>query len=148
MPRHIDPRDFLNLAPADLSSAKEAPKLSTAMEQLECALFSLISLLRRSAMKRRHAVAFAVVGWYLMLPPVDNKLNSQTGRPLYYWHLTEETFSSLKECEVRKAALKHSYLDEAKKQSGNLGKEFLKFSENVDKGQCVKSDDPRFSKPE
>jgi hypothetical protein len=105
-------------------------------------------------MKPRHAAALALVGWYLMVPPYnDNDLKPQTGVPLYEWEPTgapaqtgdeqDEPFLTLVECEARKAALKQSHLDEAKKHSGALGKMFLRLSESVGEGRCIRSDDPR-----
>lgn len=80
-------------------------------------------------MKPRHAAALALVGWYLMVPPYNgNDLKPQTGASLYEWDRTgapahardeqDEPFLTLEECEARKAALKQSHLDEAKKHSG------------------------------
>jgi hypothetical protein len=41
-------------------------------------------------MKHRNAAALALVGWYLMLPPLDHNLKPQTAAPLYQWEATGE----------------------------------------------------------
>jgi hypothetical protein len=122
-----------------------------------------LSVARRFAnstsMNLRHAAAFALVGWYLMAPPLGNDLKSRTGAPLYEWQSTavssddsdepgtpHEPFLTLVECEAQKAALKQGYLDESKKNPSE--KMFLRFSENAGDAQCVKSDDPRLMPPE
>ncbi|HKN01089.1 MAG TPA: hypothetical protein VJX23_11280 [Candidatus Binataceae bacterium] len=98
-------------------------------------------------MKLRHAAALALVGWYLMLPPVSNGLDSKTSMPLYLWTQFEaKSFSTLAECEARKASYKQENLDDAKEGSKQQNV-FLKISENADKGRCVKSDDPGLARP-
>ena len=109
-------------------------------------------------MRMRRIVIMPLVGWYLMTPPIGAGLKPQLGAPLYRWDQTgvpardsdgpDDPFLTLVECEARKTALKQSNLDEAKKESDASAKMlFLRLSESVGDGRCVRSDDPRLDDP-
>jgi hypothetical protein len=98
-------------------------------------------------MNPRHAAVLAIVGWYLMLPPMDleHNLDSDSSAPISLWTQFEgATFSTLAECEARKEAFKQEDLDQIQKDP-DARRMFLKFIENADKAECVKSDDPRLA---
>jgi hypothetical protein len=48
-------------------------------------------------MKPRPAAAFALVGWYLVLPPKEG-LNREARGPMRDWKI-EQSFKTLRECE-------------------------------------------------
>ena len=84
-------------------------------------------------MKLRHATALALVGWYLMVPP----MNSWPGlpwidrdAPLSRW-TTSAMFDSAKDCEIAREKHEHAYA--------------LAVKSTIDDGAvCIASDDPRF----
>jgi len=82
-------------------------------------------------MKPRHAAALALVGWYLMTPPVYQRLRASPV-PLSKW-VVNGRFDSAKKCD--EAATKHSA--ELVKQSPSAAVEY------ADTYQCVSTDDPR-----
>jgi hypothetical protein len=105
-------------------------------------------------MKLRHAAALALVGWYLMTPPIGDDLRPEIGAPLYEWsgqwddEADQELppFLTLAECEAKKAANKQSYLEASK--NPEVRKTWLRFGQSAAYAQCVKSDDPRLQNPE
>lgn len=115
-----------------------------------------ISVVERvGAMNSHYAAALALVGWYLMVPPIGHNLRANISTPLYEWsgQWDDETdqkrdpFLTLAECEARKVADKQEFLDQAKKYP-ELREMFLQFSQDEIYAQCVKSDDPRLEDPE
>jgi hypothetical protein len=55
-------------------------------------------------MKARHAAALALVGWYLMLPPVISDGRTRKDAPLSRWYIFS-SFETKEECEqVRQAS--------------------------------------------
>jgi hypothetical protein len=83
-------------------------------------------------MKPRHAAAFALVGWYLMIPPVYQRLRSRPV-PLSKW-VVSGSFDSAKKCD--EAATKRS----AELVKNNRIPTAVDFAETY---QCVSTDDPR-----
>jgi hypothetical protein len=87
-------------------------------------------------MKSRHAAALALVGWYLMFPPIDPKTRFRSfdptvteqqpdlKAPLHTWWIAD-TFDSLDQCRAAITSMKP-------KPTG--------FWSNI---RCVSSDDPR-----
>jgi hypothetical protein len=64
-------------------------------------------------MKPRHAAALALVGWYLMMPPIDPASRFGSGAteqqadlkaPLYAWWITD-TFDDLDQCKAAIASM-------------------------------------------
>jgi hypothetical protein len=83
----------------------------------------------RRLMSRHHAAAIALLGWYLMIPPRDEKGVLQPRRPLRKWNRAA-SYNPAQECEVGK----FKALDA--KGNGSL---FLA-------SKCIASDDPRLAK--
>jgi len=110
------------------------------------ARLSMISLALNSPLVR-HAAALALVGWYLMIPPLaQHTLKSQTDLPISQWE-QRQAFDSAQECETSKAALIRTYEDNATKNERtnddrmkNLDERLIEHA--VD-GLCIATDDPR-----
>jgi hypothetical protein len=88
-------------------------------------------------MKTRHAAALALVGWYLMVPPLDRQRRSLTNAPLTRWSRVR-TLDSEHACKEWLAALLKSF----------KGHSFENFeqavqADSVFHGRCIASDDPR-----
>ena len=93
-------------------------------------------------MKPCHAAMLALVGWYLMYPPLTPDNQVLTERPLAEWK-SGASFDTAKDCE---AARSHVSKDGEKLQDaaeaahdaigGNLARDMTW-------AQCVTSDDPR-----
>src|SRR5271155_5503786 len=65
-----------------------------------------LSVARRSAntmsMNLRHAAALALVGWYLMVPPVvceKGKCTAELNAPFSQWHRSRKSAGSESNCE-------------------------------------------------
>jgi hypothetical protein len=83
-------------------------------------------------MKPRHAAALALVGWYLMVPPLGPDHTRDDSLPLARWH-TLESFDSALECRDF-----HSQAWERSKSNNNA-----KMAEAYESATCIASDDPR-----
>jgi len=97
-------------------------------------------------MNPRHAAALALVGWYLMTPPVGNDLQIYSQAPLTEWRV-EEAADSSDRCNDAKLALFNRADAEIKQQkhetldpSLNLPLAAMKVALAA---QCIASDDPR-----
>ncbi len=104
-------------------------------------------------MKLRHAAALALVGWYLLIPPLESCLGSFYGRPceqtpLRKWRRSERTYDSRAKCEemrnvwVEKARL---YLRESvndRPQTTRMGVFDADYAAWL-AATCVATDDPR-----
>jgi hypothetical protein len=85
-------------------------------------------------MKPRHAAALALVGWYLMTPPLaKDAIHPDKSVPLKNWNRFQ-SFDSAKECEQRLMGFVKNYFV-AK------GPDF--YWEPLADGECIASDDPR-----
>ncbi|MGO9606879.1 MAG: hypothetical protein ACLQAT_26395 [Candidatus Binataceae bacterium] len=94
-------------------------------------------------MKLYHAAAIALVGWYLMLPLIDDKVEPQPYAPMGQWDIAEKRlFFDCSRVRGEKSGLKARHLDAAKNETGSLHRILTKFAEDVDLGRCVRSDDP------
>jgi hypothetical protein len=99
-------------------------------------------------MNPRHAAALALVGWYLMIPPLpeDPLLLADPTPPLSVWFL-KQSFDTAKECEqVRKtedheAELQMHDLAKAHAIETNMG--HAQFFLQQIFSQCIATDDPR-----
>ena len=104
-------------------------------------------------MKPRHAAVLAIVGWYLMVPPM-NEITLNALAPLSRWAIAD-SFDSASEC---RQALKQKKViaDDEKKQrvaederrlqhseppSANI--EQIAIEEQSRRSVCVATDDPR-----
>jgi hypothetical protein len=102
-------------------------------------------------MKLHHAAALALVGWYLMLPPLrpdgprsdppkgSDRVKADLSAPLSQWEAisTGKPFGTKKECEAYPEHLK-KLLHDPKKPGAERA---LKYW--FDRSQCVSTDDPR-----
>jgi hypothetical protein len=87
-----------------------------------------------TSFNRFHFVAFALVGWYLMLPPIarDDKRYSDESAPMSQWTQLS-AFDSAKECEEYKLKF-HEHMEKIDKTR----------AERELSSACVESDDLRF----
>jgi len=86
-------------------------------------------------MKLRHAAApaLALVGWYLMVPPLDN-----LKAPISAWEISA-SYDTAEQCSLEQ----QRFFDTATKQrSLNLGK-LRAGNEAILHAQCIATDDPR-----
>ena len=85
-----------------------------------------------------HAAALALVGWYLMVPPIDRSLGLfyvPATEPLSLWSI-DRTFTSEDECNRTLADLRQSHL----RWEGNT--EFA-LDQQRQHSICIATDDPR-----
>lgn len=80
------------------------------------------------SMKLGHAAAFAIVGWYLMVPPPAGGGNRLSYEPLSEWELID-TFDSRQACEQMRDELIRRMPASA-----------------MDTSRCISSDDPNLPK--
>jgi hypothetical protein len=85
-------------------------------------------------MKLRHTALLALVGWYLIVPPLKSpgSMAVDESAPLTKWRIFK-SFDSVKECEALRAKI----------TQGEKGTEFYAA---ILTSACVASDDPRFGK--
>ena len=90
-------------------------------------------------MKACHAVALALVGWYLMMPPVvpagNGWLTWDADAPLSQWK-TIGSFDTAIQCQADLRARREA----ARTRTGKAGNGLRKFAGTL---RCVGSDDPR-----
>jgi len=90
--------------------------------------------------KFRHAAALALVGWYLMLPPLTpNGRWIDTTAPLSAWYKVKPPYASMHDCERAKNAMVALHRPNPSSPSEQLR---LKGEEAA---LCVPSDDPRLN---
>jgi hypothetical protein len=91
-------------------------------------------------MNLRHATALALVGWYLMVPPIANTeaqwITESLVAPLSQWS-SLQSFDTAKECEDEAAKVKRQV--STKNQGGPVPLIQRPFAF----AQCVATDDPR-----
>ncbi|MGO9605408.1 MAG: hypothetical protein ACLQAT_18805 [Candidatus Binataceae bacterium] len=85
-------------------------------------------------MKLRHATALALVGWYLMVPPLSHLPKDGRMEPLFNWTMVG-AFRTEKDCDAERP--KFSKLDP------NLGSYRGLPPEEIYDVQCIATDDPR-----
>jgi|HubBroStandDraft_6_1064221.scaffolds.fasta_scaffold220440_2 hypothetical protein len=107
-------------------------------------------------MKSRHAAAFALVGWYLMVPPLTSPGSEKydTQAPLSRWQMLAR-FDSTAECTARQTQLMRdaaiaSLSPQELRSRGITTKEYdaaksRAFAE-IGMYRCVSSDDPRLKR--
>ena len=99
-------------------------------------------------MKPRHAAALALVGWYLMAPPV----RQPNGEPAYVdehaayrdWKILHE-FKTADECEAGQARAK-SDAENGNLSVGVVDVDPAPWLAQQAEAQCVASDDPRLKR--
>jgi hypothetical protein len=88
-------------------------------------------------MNPRHAAALALLGWYLMTPPLRSPGGELAPEaPLSKWR-SPHAYDSARECEKAKEA----YVKSAKR--GETQGADQAFSGAILLSQCISSDDPR-----
>jgi hypothetical protein len=96
----------------------------------------------------RHAAALAVVGWYLMVPPVNSTGPGpwiDRSAPLSKWK-AKAAFDSAAECTVARHWKRENNVTDAQKyQAAGQKIPFDLMTEGLswDDAQCIASDDPR-----
>jgi len=96
-------------------------------------------------MNPRHAAALALVGWYLMAPPVRQPKRE----PAYVdehaayrdWKILHD-FKTADECEARRARAK-SYAENGNLNVGVVDVDPAPWLAQQAEGECIASDDPR-----
>ena len=103
-------------------------------------------------MKPRHAAALALVGWYLLIPPVFSPMGdhprsfNDLSAPLNRWDLWA-SFDRKTSCENEKEHLRHeaplrlkfAHEHPDQDRNGNI----VAVSEAWQKAECIATDDPR-----
>lgn len=88
-------------------------------------------------MKACHAAAFALVGWYLLMPPTSRDFPmGNVDAPLTQWMKRPTTYRDQDECEH--VLDRHRRLTNARNRQVTLN--YYK------QAQCVSADDPRLKK--
>jgi len=92
----------------------------------------------RSIMKFRHSAVFALIGWYLMLPPTPHTQKQRDdildhGAPLSQWSILQ-SFDTAKECENERTKIEKPYIN---------GAPIPLAATPFVTGQCIATDDPR-----
>ena len=88
-------------------------------------------------MTLRHAAAFALVGWYLLVPP---HLFAATPPPPSEWPVYE-VYDSAERCEERRLAISGGMLEDAPADFvERFGNAFMYVFEQA---RCIATDDPR-----
>jgi hypothetical protein len=82
-------------------------------------------------MKPRHAAALALVGWYLMAPPMNPDKNVRVNAPLSQWQIVD-SFDNAQDCHDKKARLTSDMMN----RQPELGRRALHSA-------CISTDDPR-----
>jgi hypothetical protein len=93
-------------------------------------------------MKLCHAVALALVGWYLMVPPIPKGQIPDTSVPLSEWSLSA-SFDTAKECEkgrVDNWSLFH------KLSLAHPNPDTISAVQAAVEAACIATDDPRLKK--
>lgn len=103
-------------------------------------------------MKCRHAAALTLVGWYLMIPPINNKSDEFTAItiPLNYWYNLEQ-YDSAEQCQARASVLQSTGAREENESDTELLKMGLfktadaarTWAMSIHNARCFASDDPR-----
>ena len=93
-------------------------------------------------MKPRHAAALALVGWYLMVPPlVDAPYKIDMEAPLASWKVSQR-FDTSEECNTALMAAKAKYEHTASAPLGTIEKGTRAFALQMTFAQCVSSGNP------
>ncbi len=88
-------------------------------------------------MKPRHAAALALVGWYLMIPPVGD-----TSTPLARW-VHVGSYDTATECETTRLKLANDTLKGTPAPNGLTRTQTIDLATD---SQCIETDDPRLAK--
>jgi hypothetical protein len=119
-------------------SKRTEPRLSKAIYAERTASRRTIRVSRKSRMQLRHAAALALVGWYLMTPPLSLSSSHQAGvdlsKPLSEW-VRIESYDTASDCNKEIEAINNRAVSYAREHHAMMLELFH--------GQCVATDDPR-----
>jgi len=105
-------------------------------------LLSVDNCPTKLAMKVRHAAMLALIGWYLIIPPlVDTPYKIDTEAPLANWKIYQ-TFDTSKECDKSLAAAKAKYEPTASAPLGTIKKGSRAFALQMTFAECISSSNP------
>jgi hypothetical protein len=93
-------------------------------------------------MKSHHAFVVALVGWYLMIPPLVNapyKIDSEA--PLSSWKVYQK-FNTADQCKESLSSAQEKYGHTAVAPIGTIKKGSRAFALQITFARCVSSDDP------
>lgn len=101
-------------------------------------------------MRRAHAAALALVGWYLMLPPLKREgppkpstpVKIEATAPLSRWHIisTGKPFKRKRDCEAYSVHLTKLLQDPKHPGAAYMARRWF------EKSLCVRTNDPRLAK--
>ncbi len=98
-------------------------------------------------MKPRQIAALALVGWYLIVPPLDKPhatYTSPENAPLSEWRrMPNEVFDNQQDCEAELANQRAAAEREARLNRGGLDLYSPERELFVKTARCIASDDPR-----
>jgi hypothetical protein len=105
---------------------------------------------RHAPMTFHHAAALALVGWYLMTPPLDAGGLPDDHAPISSWH-NEQSFDSAQDCEQGKVTVLENRIEGLKqlekmqtRPAPQLFEQNLRWTRGVfAASKCVGTDDPR-----
>ena len=88
-------------------------------------------------LRRAHAAALALAGWYLMMPPISgDKLLEHAA--LSQWQIAA-SFDSARECDAKKK----EFASQSEKLSSDANPSVKLFARAESLAQCIDSADPR-----
>ena len=102
-------------------------------------------------MNPHHAAALALVGWYLMMPPVNpNNMRVNTDAPISDWEI-RNSFDSASQCErlrvqVHAASNNRAKYDARKSQQHPL-LSYVEWQKRSKAAVCISAHDPRIARP-
>jgi hypothetical protein len=94
-------------------------------------------------MKINHAAALALVGWYLMLPPIPtDRLLVNTDAPISKWE-QYQAFDSAQECEATNLYIHKEARKVRRDRRVHPATLDDAMAEQYINGECIEADDPR-----
>ncbi|MBV8892770.1 MAG: hypothetical protein JO266_12515 [Acidobacteria bacterium] len=97
-------------------------------------------------MNRRHAIWVALIGWYLLVPPLVNApYKVDTEAPLSNWKVYR-TFTTAEECKKFWSASQTEYQHTANAPIGSIKKGTRAFALQMSFARCIASDSPALAK--
>jgi hypothetical protein len=98
-------------------------------------------------MNLRHAAALALMGWYLMMPPIGADRSINDDASISQWRITN-SYDKASECEENRNAYKRMTADQAKAYHLALKESDTELVlMDMKMGVCIATDDPRLKSP-